>query len=442
MIYSINVYGRRGFFDGVDYNQQVQSFRHFFNNPAIPNEYRQNFIHLYFDIAWFGILSGSAINFLNVYAARLGASAFQIGLLGAMPAMVSLFLSIPAGNWLQNRPVGKAVFWTALLSRFGYFLWIPLPWLFGNQGQIWALTAITLAMGIPMCGLSVGFNALFASAVPPEWRASVMGTRNVVQALTFIISSLGTGYLLNHLRFPVGYQVVFGIGFLAAAMSTFHLFFVHPQVETGTEAILNLETAPNLENKKHPINWHATLRLDIWRTSFRKILLVFLGFHLAQYLATPLFTIYTVNVMHLTDANIGIGTALFYVTVLLGSTQLSRLEHQVGHHKLTGWGVIGMSIYPLAMGLSHTAVQYYLLSIVGGFAWALVAGAYANYLLEKIPVDDRPSHLAWYNIILNTAVLLGSVAGPLLAGLIGIGLSLIVFGVLRLLAGAAILKWG
>ncbi len=420
----------------------VLSIRHFFNNPAIPTEYRRNFIHLYFDIAWFGILSGSAINFLNVYAARLGASAVQIGLLGAMPAMVSLFLSIPTGNWLQNQPVNKAVFWTALLSRLGYFLWIPLPWFFGNQGQIWALTVITLAMGIPMCGLNVGFNALFASAVPQEWRASVVGVRNVLQALTFIISSLGTGYLLNHLPFPVGYQVVFGIGFLAAAMSTFHLFFVRPPVEISTGPIFNHKPISDVQIKKNLINWRATLRLDIWRTSFKKILLVFLGFHLAQYLATPLFTIYTVNVMHLTDANLGIGTALFYVTTLLGSTQLSRLEHRVGHHHLTGWGVIGMSIYPLAMGLSHNAVQYYLLSIVGGFAWALVAGAYANYLLEQIPENDRPSHLAWYNIILNAAVLFGSLAGPLLAGIIGISVSLIVFGVFRLVAGAAILKWG
>jgi len=420
----------------------VLSIRQFFNHPAIPQEYRRNFIHLYFDIAWFGILSGSAINFLNVYAARLGASGFQIGLFTAMPAVVSLFLSIPAGNWLQNRPVGKAVFWTAVLSRFGYFLWIPLPFLFGNQGQIWALALIILAMGIPMCGLSVGFNALFASAVPPEWRASVMGTRNVLQSLTFIIASLGTGYILNHLRFPLGYQFAFGIGFLSAAMSTFHLFFVRPLSEPISAAILNSKTILNIEETDRRINWHSSLRLDILRTPYRKILLVLLGFHLAQYLALPLFALYTVNTLHLTDANIGLGTALFYLTVLLGSTQLGRLEHKVGHHQLTGWGVIGMSVYPIAMALSHNAIHYYLLSIVGGFAWSLVAGAYANYLLEQIPENDRPSHLAWYNIILNAAVLFGSLAGPFLATFIGIGMALIVFGFLRLLAGVAILKWG
>jgi MFS family permease len=420
----------------------VLSIRDFFNKPTIPQEYRRNFIHLYFDIAWFGILSGSAINFLNIYAARLGASGFQIGLLGAMPAVVSLFLSLPAGTWLQKRPVGKAVFWSAVLSRLGYFLWIPLPWLFGNQGQIWALVIITLAMGIPMCGLSVGFNALFAAAVPTEWRASVVGIRNVVQSLTFIIASLGTGFILDHLRFPLGYQVIFGIGFLSAAMSTVHLFFIRPHTEPFANTTPDLKTDKDLDEKNRRPDLRTSLRLDIWRTPFRKILLVLLGFHLAQYIALPLFALYSVNELHLTDANIGLGTAFFYLSVLLGSTQLSRLEHKAGHHKLTGWGVIGMSIYPIALALSHNALHYYLLSIAGGFAWALVAGAYANYLLERIPENDRPSHLAWYNIILNAAVLLGSLAGPFLAGYIGIGVSLLVFGVMRLLAGVAILKWG
>ena len=427
---------------GTHYNRHVLSIRRFFNNPAIPQEYRLNFIHLYFDIAWFGILSGSAINFLNIYAARLGASGFQIGLLGAMPAVVSLILSIPAGNWLQTRRVGKAVFWTAVLSRLGYFLWIPLPWIFGNQGQIWSLVVITLAMGIPMCGLSLGFNALFAAAVPTEWRASVVGVRNVVQSLTFILASLGTGFILNHLPFPTGYQIVFGIGAFSAAMSTFHLYFIRPHAEPAPKLNLNLMISSEEDAKKRLPVWRANLRLDIWRTPYRKILLVLLGFHLAQYLALPLFALYTVNELHLSDANIGLGNALFYLTVLLGSTQFSRMEHKMGHHKITGWGVIGMSIYPIAMALSHTALHYYVLSIVGGFVWAAVAGAYANYLLERIPEDDRPSHLAWYNIILNAAVLLGSLAGPFIAGYIGLGIAMIVFGILRLLSGISILKWG
>lgn len=50
-----------------------------------------NLRQLYWDVLWFGVLAGSTIAFVAVYATRLGASSFQIGLLSAGPALVNLF---------------------------------------------------------------------------------------------------------------------------------------------------------------------------------------------------------------------------------------------------------------------------------------------------------------------------------------------------------------
>ena len=85
----------------------------------IPSKFRPNFHHLYLDIAGFGILSGSAINFLNVYAARLGASGVQIGLLAAVTGIVNLLLAIPAGRWIERQSTGRAVFWSSVIFRMG-----------------------------------------------------------------------------------------------------------------------------------------------------------------------------------------------------------------------------------------------------------------------------------------------------------------------------------
>jgi MFS family permease len=409
---------------------------------SIPKEHRRNFFLLLIDIAWYGILTGTAINFLNIYAARLGANGFQIGLLGAVPAVVSLVLSIPAGNWLAKRPIGKAIFWMAALSRVGYLLWIPLPWVFDPQGQIWILIILAFLMGIPLCVFNVGFSAMFAATIPAELRAYVVGMRQILLSVTFMGSSLGAGYLLDHIPFPMGYQIIFGIGFVGAAMSTYNLFKIQPREVPVFAAIQAGEPIPEIMEKKSRQAWGTTLRLDIWRTPYRKVLLVFLGFHLTQFLAIPLQWLFSVNVLHLTDANIGIGTALFYLTFLIGSTQLNRIVRRVGHHKLTGWSVAGLCYYPIAMELANNAMDYYVLSAISGGIWALASGAYGNYLLERIPENDRPSHLGWYNIILNASVLFGSLAGPLIAVNIGIGPALIIFGILRFCAGIAILKWG
>ncbi len=417
-------------------------FPRFFRS-TIPDEYRLNFIHLYFDMGWFGILSGSSVNFLNIFAARLGAGVFEIGLLGAMSAAVSLVLAIPAGHWIGRRHIGKAVFWTSVFYRIGFLLWIPLPWLFNNAGQVWALIVLAFLMAIPLTPLSVGFNALFASAVPLEYRAHVVGYRNMILSVTYIIASIGSGFLLDAFRFPVGYQIVFGIGFLGAAMSSLHLYFIRPAPEPVGDLPQFVRTGqPPASKIERPQDWRANLRLDIWQTPFRAVLLGLLGFHLTQYLALPIFPLFQVNNLHLADDQIGVGAALFYLIVLIGSTQLRSLVQRIGHHKVTAAGVIAMGLYPFFLALSRTALHYYAVSALGGLAWALAGGAYANYLLEHIPAAERPAYLAWYNVVLNACVLAGSLIGPLIASQIGLVAALFAFAAARILSGFAILKWG
>lgn len=415
-------------------------FNRLFHQSAIPREYQGNFVHLYLDIAWFGILSGSTVNFLNIYAARLGATGLQIGLIGAMPAVVNLFLAIPAGRWLQQRQISRAIFLTSVYYRTGFLAFVLLPWFLNDTGQIFAIIGMTFLMAIPFTPLSVGFNALFAEAVPSEYRAHVAGLRNVMLAMTFMITSLLSGYILGLLPFPIGYQLVFSIGFVGAAMSSYHLYFVKPlggQQRTPLQTQPLSASAPRVASTR---SFASVLRLDIWSTPYRSILLTLFGFHLGQYFAIPIFPIFYVRALNLTDDQIGLGTALFYLTVFIGSTQLRNAVHGLGNKRVTGWGVVLMAIYPIILAFSQNASQFYIASVIGGFSWSLVGGSYANYMLEHIPPDDRPSYLAWYNIILNIAILIGSLGGPAIADKTGLFTALLLFGFMRVMAGIAILK--
>ena len=429
-----------------------------FQQSDIPEKYRSNFTNLYLDIAWFGVLSGTAVNFLNVYATRLGATGLQIGLLTAMSAAVNLFLAIPAGHWISKRHTGHAVFWSSIVFRIGYLLWIPLPWLFNPQGQIWALIVLTFLMAIPLTPLGVGFNALFAEAVPDRFRAQVAGTRNVTFAIAFMLTSLIAGAILKNVAFPQGYQIIFAIGAFGAAMSSYHIYHVKPLQD---EAIPPLPSHPQPFDHTHkvpvpsregkpdsspleqsPRSIASVLRLDIWKTHFKNVLLALFFFHLVHYLSSPLYPLYNVRVLNLNDGHLGNGTAFYYLTVLIASTQLRRVVQKYGHKKVTGWGVAGMAAYPIMLAFAQNVWHYYALSFLGGFLFAMVHGAYANYMLENIPPDDRPAHLAWYIIIFNLAVLVSSIMGPLIADVIGLVSALIIFGLLRIVAGFVLLKWG
>jgi MFS family permease len=426
---------------------------------SVPAEHRANFRHLYFDIAWFGILNGSTLSFISVYMARLGASAFQIGLFSATPAVITLLLALPSGQWLKHKRLDRSAFWSAALFRFFYLFWILLPIWLDPQRQIWAFVAFTLFMSIPGTLLAISFNGLFADAVPAEWRAHVAGTRNALLAVSFIVTSLVSGYLLNRLSFPLGYQVVFGIGFLGASLSTLHLWFIRlspqamPPPRNG-QSLGDLARPGDIRSDVHALRTSVGLRFlarhdqlrfprfGVLRGSFGKIVLVLFLFHLTLTLPQPLFPLYWVGRLRLSDAEISMGNALFYVAVFLISTQLSRLTGRLGHHRVMVLGAIILFSYPTITALMRDVPLFLINSFIGGAGWSLAGGSVNNYLLENIPAGERPVHLAWYNLTLNAAILISSLAGPLLAQHVGLVNALLLVGGGRLGSALAIWFWG
>jgi MFS family permease len=430
------------------------------NGPPVPAALRSNFKHLYWDIAWYGVLSGSAISFLTVYATRLGGDAFQIGLLTAGPAVVNLLATLPSGRWLETRPIGPAVFWSAAFHRLFYLLWVIIPWLLLPRMEIWAYILVTLLMSIPGTVLAVGFNALFADAVPPEWRPHVTGVRNAVLSVAFIVTSLSCGVILETMPFPQGYQVVFAIGALGAIMSTVHLFFVRPlsdgrQRPAGRWYRLGDLASPGriqgvTDQGRTAIGLRfltrssgkSMLRLEILRGPFGVVLAGLFAFHVAQYLAIPLFPIAWVNELGFSDGLISQGQALFYAAVFIGSTQLNRITQRLGNQRVLAAGVLLLAGYPAVTAVMQGPPVYLLVSLLGGLGWSLAGGAIANYILERTPDNDRPAHLAWYNLALNAAILIGSLLGPLLADWIGLMAALLVAAMARALAGMFIWRRG
>ena len=417
--------------------------------PALPANLQSNFRHLYIEIGWYGLLAGSVLAFLTIYAARLGANTTQIGLINAMPAIISLTLALPAGGWLEHRSIDKSVFWSAIGQRIFYLLIVPLPWLFNNDTQIWVLIIFTFLMSIPGAIIAVGFNALFASAVPMRYRGVVAGRRNAVNAIVTVITSLICGQILTLLPFPVGYQVVFAIGFFGGLMSAIHLWFVHPvpeQSEVISEVPIITATIPTKKHHWKIEEFFETIRhrlyLEALKGPFGKSLALLTIFHLIHFLSIPIFPVFMVNTLGLTDQIISKGTALFYMTMFLGSTQISRGFGRLGNKKLTGIGICLLGLYPFLLSFAQGPFLFYAASFFGGFAWAMVNVGMINYLLEKVPVTNRTGYLAWFVIGSNAAILIGSMLGPVIGNMIGLTVALLIFGILRTFAGLVILKWG
>jgi MFS family permease len=105
-------------------------------------------------------------------------------------------------------------------------------------------------------------------------------------------------------------------------------------------------------------------------------------------------------------------------------------------------GTIILSAYPVITGLMKDINIFLINSVIGGIGWSLAGGAVNNYVLENIRKDDRRLYLAWYNLILNAAILISSLAGPGLAQQVGLVSALLISGGARLASALAIWRWG
>lgn len=401
---------------------------------------RWNLRQLYWDVFWFGILAGSTLAFQAVYAARLGATGLQIGLLTAGPAVVNLIFTLPSGRWMEGKPLIRVSYRSAIWQRLGYVIMVALPWVFTSpEGQIWGLIWTTLVMSVAGTVLAIGFNAMFAEVLPPEWRAHAVGRRNILLAISITVATILSGQILDRVEFPGNYQIVFLIGAIGAMLSSYHIGRLRK-----SETIAQVDRLEEVESSKAKLSIKraSLVRLDLIKGPFGLFMLAYLAFYAFQYFPVPLFPLAYVEQLQLSDGMIGLGNAFFYGTMMLASFRLSALSTRFGHRNLLILSSLLFPVFPLLLGIAKGPGLYYLACLIGGGVFAMLSGALINRLMERVPAGDRPAHMTIHNLALNIGILAGSLLGPISADLIGLQAAILLSAGARLLATVFLWLWG
>ncbi len=155
----------------------------------------------------------------------------------------------------------------------------------------------------------------------------------------------------------------------------------------------------------------------------------------------PLFPIYCVNDLRLTDGEIGLGTAIFQLMVTGASLFLGRIGARSSSRQQLIASALVFGQYPLLLYLARDATLYWLASVIGGVVFGILSGGLLNRLMDRVPTDDRPAHMALHNLAFSMGILAGSLSGPALGDLLGLRPALLVSAGLRMLAGVAMIFW-
>jgi len=192
----------------------------------------------------------------------------------------------------------------------------------------------------------------FAMNIPDQYRAHVAGVRNAAFAIVTIFVSLLSGIILEVVKFPYGYAIVFAIGFVGSLLSAYHLHKLKAVTGPST-GIAPADSMPeqtdgaesSKSNKSSRI-FKELIRLDLIKGQNGLLIFLLTMVIFALFVSAPVFPIYLVNRFHFSDQVLSIGMASFNFSIFLGSLNLEAIEHKMGRKRVIGFGFILMSTFP------------------------------------------------------------------------------------------------
>ena len=399
---------------------------------AAPTPADRNVRWLYASTAMAGIEMAGIMAYLPVYLARLGGSTAQVSLLTSAPAIVSIFVLIPGGLLTERFPdTVRLRVRAVLLYRLLFVVLILAPSFIESSLLVsvaivlWALRAIGLAVSMPAWMTAV------SDAIPPHRRARVNGVRWALLSLVSALLSALFGWMLDRIRFPLNYQILFFLSLLGGLLELY--FFsrlkVSPlEVKPRAPSALGSLVAQLRTSVRSYVSSIAECR------DFTRYLLATLAFRATLNMPAALFSLYWVNELKASDSWIGLRGTAGYGALVVGYIAWGRLAHRIKHRRVLTVSALLLALYPIATGLIRSASWLPAVAVIWGLAASGVDIGLFDLMLEAVPKDRMPRMSSILNLVGSAAAFLGPLMGAALSQATSLGTALLVVGALQLLS--------
>lgn len=132
--------------------------------------------------------------------AVLGATEWEVGLLGAAQMAAFLLVGLPAGAWIDRLRKRHVMIWADLVRAIALGM-LPVLWLL-EVLHVWQLIAIAFVMGVATLFFDVAYQSLIPSLVPPGQIAEANGKLESTQQLAGLAGPAVGGALVGALTAP------------------------------------------------------------------------------------------------------------------------------------------------------------------------------------------------------------------------------------------------
>ena len=379
-------------------------------------------------------ISNVAAPYLPVFLTRLGASNLQVGLLSSMPGITGLLLAIFVGRFLQTRR--NVVPWyslSRLLVIMCYAVTGVLTLLLAEKYLIVATLGIWAFATIPQIALAVAFSVVMNAVAGSEGRYTLLSRRWAIFGLTGVIGTFIVTRVIDLIRFPLNYAVMF----LVLSLGGFVSFYFSKKIQIPDQtSVPQHKSNSSCEGLK---GFLVLLRDNPAFVSFASKRFVYLS---ALALSLPVLPLYYVREMNATDSQIGTFSMAMTLIMLIGYFLWPQLSRRRGGRFVLLATTFGMIFHP-ALAASTTHVNSIIL--ISGLAGLFQSGldlVFFDELMKTVPDENGATFVAMAQSMQYFSTVLAPLIGTWVIGYIGLGGALWLSAALRLIGFLLFLRRG
>ncbi|MGC4749600.1 MFS transporter [Micromonospora sp. DT201] len=263
-----------------------------------------------------------AVPLLAVLA--IGAGPAEMGYLTAASLLPNLFLSLPAGAWVDRYPRRRQVMIIADLGRAGLLLAVPLLWWAGAL-NLPLLCVVAFLIGILSVFFEVAHTSLFAALVRRPDYVDANSLVNGSRAMSFVAGPSIGGVLVQVLTAPIA-LVADVLTYLASAVFLIRIRVTERPAQSG----------PGL-------GMAAGVRYVARSAVLRAILLGTTTLNLFNYMFAALFVLYVTTELNVAPGVLGMIIGVGAFGGLLGAAVTGPLSRRIGIGPAV---ILGLVVFP------------------------------------------------------------------------------------------------
>lgn len=358
------------------------------------------------------IAQNMVLPFLGVYARDLGATSFQFGLLNALPSTVSTLSLLPALSWIEKQK--DKVKFTAILTLVARIFYPLFALATVLDNGVYLLLIFYGLSALPWSWSSLSWKSLVGDAIPEESRDHAFSQRNRIVAISSIAITLLAGIIMDALKFPWSFRVVFLASFLFSLAEISFLFRMKPLTH-GSESRVFIPLSNMF--KVNPEYRRFTIGNLIFQIGYQGLL--------------PLFTIYTVQNLKATPGWVSLISIASALGQIVFYPLWAKFSRRFGKRLMISLASFLMALSPIFYAVSTNLLSLVIFNFIIGSFWAGYYLVSFNFLLSVSPSDSRERYIAVFNTLTNATGIFLPLLGVGLASLIGIRLAFIVGAAFR-----------